>query len=186
VRDGEAFDFVVLAGDAIARLATEGHVDANSRVDLARSGMAIAIAAGAPRPDVGSESAVRDAVLRARGIAYSTGPSGAHLLALLERWGIGATVVSRLVQAPPGTPVATLLARGDAELGFQQLSEFQHAAGIDIAGPPSTGYSADDHVRRRPMPRLEASRRHSAPAILSRLPRRRPRQAATRHGAGHR
>jgi molybdate transport system substrate-binding protein len=135
VRDGEAFDFVVLAADVIARLAAEGHVDASSRVDLARSGMAIAVTAGVPSPDVGNESAVRDAVLRARSIAYSTGPSGAHLLALLERWGIGVTVASRLVQAPPGTPVGTLLARGDAELGFQQSSELQHVPGIAVVGP---------------------------------------------------
>ena len=69
-------------------LTAAGRVDPASRIDLARSGVAIAVAAGAPRPDIASESAVRDAVLRARTIGYSTGPSGAHLVRLFERWGI--------------------------------------------------------------------------------------------------
>src|SRR5712691_7919253 len=78
VDDGEAFDFVVLAADAIEQLAAGGRVDPESRTHLARSAVAIAVAAGATRPDVSSESAIRDAVLRARSIGYSTGPSGAH------------------------------------------------------------------------------------------------------------
>src|SRR6516165_8956522 len=80
VEAGEAFDFVVLAADAIERLAVAGCVDPGSRSDLARSGVAIAVAAGAGRPDVVDELAVRQAVLDARSIAYSTGPSGARLL----------------------------------------------------------------------------------------------------------
>jgi molybdate transport system substrate-binding protein len=138
VKHGEAFDFVVLATDAIEQLAADGRVHPGSRTDLARSGVAIAVAAGAPRPDVGSESAIRDAVLRARSIGYSTGPSGAHLARLFERWGIANVIAPRLVQAPPGTPVGTLVARGDVELGFQQLSELMHLPGIDVIGllPP--------------------------------------------------
>src|SRR5207253_3552290 len=72
VSDGEAFDFVVLAADAIERLASDGNIVAGSRTDLARSGVAIAVAAGAPRPDISSEAAIRDAILRARTIGYST------------------------------------------------------------------------------------------------------------------
>jgi molybdate transport system substrate-binding protein len=138
VADGEAFDFVVLSADAIERLAVGGFVDPQSRTDLARSGVAIAVAAGAPRPDVGSESAIRDAVLRARSIGYSTGPSGAHVISLFERWGIANVIAPRFVQAPPGVPVGMLVARGDVELGFQQLSELMHVPGIDIVGslPP--------------------------------------------------
>lgn len=135
VADGERFDFVVLAADAIERLAAGGHVDPESRTDLARSGVAIAVPAGAPRPDIGNESAVRDAVLRARTIGYSTGPSGAHLVRLFERWGIADVIASRIVQAPPGVPVGTLVARGDVELGFQQLSELMHLPGVDVIGP---------------------------------------------------
>ncbi len=135
---GEAFDFVVLTADVIEQLAAGGRVDPGSRIDLARSAVAIAVAAGATRPDVSTESALRDAVLRARSIGYSTGPSGAHLVRLFERWGIAKAVAPRIVQASPGIPVGTYLARGDVELGFQQLSEFMHLPGIDVIGllPP--------------------------------------------------
>lgn len=135
VSNGEAFDFVVLAADAIEQLAADGYVEARSRTDLARSGVAIAIAAGATRPDISTGSAVRDAVLRARSIGYSTGPSGAHLARLFQRWGIADVVASRIVQASPGIPVGTLVARGEVELGFQQLSELLHVPGIDVVGP---------------------------------------------------
>jgi len=134
VRDGELFDFVVLAADAIDSLAREGHIDASTRTDLARSGVAIAVASGARRPDIGSESAVRDAVLRARTLGCSTGPSGIHLTRLFDRWGIADAVAPRIVRAPPGVPVGTLVARGEVELGFQQLSELLHAPGIDVVG----------------------------------------------------
>ncbi len=134
VQEGEAFDFVVLAADAIERLAAGGRVDPGSRTDLARSGVAIAVAAGATRPDISNESAVRDAVLRARSIGYSTGPSGAHLVRLFERWGIGDAIAPRTVRAPPGVPIGTLVARGDVELGFQQLSELMHLPGIEVIG----------------------------------------------------
>src|SRR5438552_3063829 len=138
VQDGEAFDFVVLAADAIERLADAGRVNPSSRTDLARSGVAIAVAAGAPRPNIASESAIRDAVLKARSIGYSTGPSGTHLVRWFQRWGIADAIAPRLVQASPGLPVGTLVARGDVELGFQQLSELMHLPGIDVIGllPP--------------------------------------------------
>jgi molybdate transport system substrate-binding protein len=134
VENGDGFDFVVLAADVIDRLEAAGHVVSGSRVDVARSGVAIAVAAGAPRPDVGTEAALRDAVLAARSIGYSTGPSGSHLSRLFERWGIAETIAPRVVQAPPGVPVGTLVARGEVELGFQQLSELMHLPGIDVIG----------------------------------------------------
>lgn len=134
VRNGEPFDFVVLASDAIEQLAADGHVDAGSRVDVARSGIAVAVASGATRPEIGTEAALRDAVLRAGRIGYSTGPSGMHLTRLFVRWGIADAIAPRIVQAPPGVPVGQLIAAGDVELGFQQLSELMHAPGIDVAG----------------------------------------------------
>jgi molybdate transport system substrate-binding protein len=90
------------------------------------------------RPDVSSESAIRDAVLRARSIGYSTGPSGEHLVGLFKRWGIADVIAPRIVQAPPGVPVGTLVARGDVEICFQQLSELMHVPGADVIGllPP--------------------------------------------------
>jgi molybdate transport system substrate-binding protein len=138
VEHGEAFDFVVLAADAIEKLAAAGRVDPERRTDLARSPVAIAAAAGATRPDISSETAIRDAVLRARSIGYSTGPSGEHLVHLFKRWGIAGAIAPRIVQARPGVPVGTLVARGDVELCFQQLSELMHVSGVDVIGllPP--------------------------------------------------
>ena len=134
VTDGESFDVAVLASDAIGRLADAGRVVGGSRVDIARSPVAIAVAAGAARPDVTSEAALRQAILGARSIGYSTGPSGAHLTRLFERWGIAATITARIVKAPPGVPVGSLIASGDVELGFQQLSELMHLPGIEVVG----------------------------------------------------
>ena len=138
VENGEPFDFVVLAANAIDKLAAGGRVNPESRTDLARSPVAIAVATGATRPDVSSEPAIRDAVLRARSIGYSTGPSGEHLVRLFKRWGIADLIAPRIVQAPPGVPVGTLVARGDVELCFQQLSELMHVPGVDVIGllPP--------------------------------------------------
>ena len=134
VEAGEAFDFVVLPAESIERLSAAGRIVPGSRIDLARSGVAIAVASGAPRPHVADEAAVRQAVLAARSIGYSTGPSGAHLSRLFERWRIAEAIAPRLVQAPPGVPVAALVARGEVELGFQQLSELMHVSGIDVIG----------------------------------------------------
>lgn len=136
VRAGEAFDLVVLASDAIAALVASGHVLAATRCDLVRSDVAVAVRAGAPRPEIGSQDALRDAVLAAKSVGYSTGPSGSALLRLFDAWGIADRV--RTVQAPAGVPVGALVARGDAEIGFQQRSELMHEAGVDIVGgmPP--------------------------------------------------
>lgn len=133
VEAGEPFDFVVLAAAAIERLASAGRVHAEGSVDLARSGMAIAIRSGAKRPDLSREAAVRAAITSARAVGYSTGPSGKHVLRLVAGWGLAEP--ARLVEAPPGVPVATLLARGDVDLGVQQLSELLDMPGIEIVGP---------------------------------------------------
>lgn len=135
VQAGEAFDVVVLASDAIDKLIAAGRVDADSKTDLVLSGVAVAVKAGAPHPDIGTEEALRNAVLAARSLSYSTGPSGVALAALFERWGIADQIKARIVQAPPGVPVGTLVARGEVELGFQQLSELIHVQGIDLLGP---------------------------------------------------
>ena len=139
VRAGERFDLVVLDQVAIGELAAAGYVAAEGRTAIAASSVAIAVARGLPRPEIGSEAAVRAAVLAATRIAYSTGPSGTALLKLFERWGVAERLRERLVQAPPGTPVAALLASGQADLGFQQLSELRDEPGIELLGtlPPA-------------------------------------------------
>lgn len=135
VQAGETFDIVALASDAIERLTDAGRIVAGSRVDIVKSGVAIAVRTGAPRPDISSEEAVRQAVMAAKSLSYSTGPSGVALASLFERWGIAAQISDRIVQAPPGVPVGQLVADGQVELGFQQLSEMMNLPGIDVLGP---------------------------------------------------
>ncbi|MGZ3313398.1 MAG: substrate-binding domain-containing protein [Caulobacteraceae bacterium] len=134
VREGEATDIVILASGPMAKLEAEGHLVAGSVKGFARSGMAIAVRSGAARPDIGSEAAVKAAVMAAKAVCYSTGPSGDHLLQLCAGWGVAADD-PRLVKAPPGVPVGSLVADGKADLGFQQLSELIHVKGIEVLGP---------------------------------------------------
>jgi molybdate transport system substrate-binding protein len=135
VAAGEAFDVVILASDAIDKLIASGHVLADSKVDLVHSGVAVAVRAGAPRPDISSEAAVRQAILAARNISYSTGPSGVALAKLFERWGIAEQIKDRIVTPPPGIPVGSLVAKGEVALGFQQLSEMLNLEGLTVLGP---------------------------------------------------
>lgn len=135
VLEGEPFDGVALAAQTIDELIATGHVVAGSRVDLVRSGVAMAVRAGAPLPDIATEAALRAAVMAAASLSYSTGPSGLHLAALFERWGLADVLAARTVQAPPGVPVGQLLDEGKAEIGFQQFSELLHLPGITIVGP---------------------------------------------------
>ncbi len=134
VQAGEVFDAVILANDAIDRLIASGQLMTGSRVDWVRSPVAVAVPQGAPRPDIGSAQALKAAVLAATKVAYSTGPSGVYLEKLFDQWGITAAMQGRCVQAPPGVPVGALLARGEASLGFQQLSELLALPGITLLG----------------------------------------------------
>lgn len=131
---GEPFDLAFLALDAIEKLIAGGHVIAGSRVDLVRSQVAVAVKTGAAMPGIATALEVRQAVLAAASIGYSTGPSGSALLALLERWGILADVQGKLRQAPAGVPVAAMVASGEVALGFQQRSEMLGAPGIEMIG----------------------------------------------------
>ena len=134
VRAGAAFDLVVLAADVIDALSNEGHIVAGSRVDIVTSAVAVAVPAGAGRPDLSSADGVRRAVIDAATIGYSTGPSGTYLANLFARWGIADDVKKRVVVPPPGIPVGSLVARGEIALGFQQLSELMSLDGIDVVG----------------------------------------------------
>lgn len=135
VRAGEATDIIVLASNVMAELEAEGHIVSGSTVDFARSGMAIAVRAGAERPDISDGDSVRRAISAAGKVCYSTGPSGDHLLQLCERWGLLPMLAERMIKAPPGLPVGALVAEGKADLGFQQLSELLHVPGVEIVGP---------------------------------------------------
>lgn len=135
IREGEYFDIAVLASGAIQKLIDDEFIVAGSRVDLLRSEVAVAVPAGLPHPDIGSEEALRNAVLSAESIGYSTGPSGAALASLFERWGIDGQIAARIEIPPPGVPVGSLLAAGKLALGFQQFSELMNIDGIDVLGP---------------------------------------------------
>jgi molybdate transport system substrate-binding protein len=142
LREGERFDLAALAADAIAALSAGGLVEAGGVTPFARSRMAVAIPAGAARPHFDDEDALKRVVLAAAKVAYSTGPSGAQFLALLKHWEVEAEMSPRLLQAPPGVPVAALLARGEAALGFQQLSELLNEPGVEVIDLPPTAVQA--------------------------------------------
>ncbi|MFY9184655.1 substrate-binding domain-containing protein, partial [Limnohabitans sp.] len=98
-------------------------------------GVAVAVPAGQPVPDISTEAALKAAVLAARTLGYSTGPSGVQLAKLFDRWGITGQIQDRIVQAKPGVPVGALIAQGEVALGFQQLSEMRGVPGITVLGP---------------------------------------------------
>jgi molybdate transport system substrate-binding protein len=134
VRASEATDVVILASKVMASLEAEGHLAKGGTKDFARSEIGLAVRAGLAPPSVANEQAVRQAMGDAWKICYSTGPSGDHLRALCEKWAIP---LARTLMAPPGVPVATLVANGDADLGFQQLSELIGQPGIEVGRLPS-------------------------------------------------
>lgn len=153
VKAGEAADAVIASQAALKELHALGKVAAV--VDLATSGVAVAVKKGARRPDIGSADALKRALREARSIAYSSGPSGVYLCGLFERWGMAAELQPKVTQTPPGTAVGPLVARGEAEIGFQQMSELLPTPGIDIVGPLSpdlqviTTFSGGVHVAAR-------------------------------------
>ncbi len=135
VANGETADVVILPVAQIDDLLKQGKLVAGSRTDVAKSGVGVAIRSGAPRIDISSADALKRALLAAKSISYSTGPSGAHIARLIQQWGIGDAVKSKIVIAPSDTPVGEVVARGGAEIGFQQVSELVRIKGIDYLGP---------------------------------------------------
>lgn len=134
VAAGEAFDIVLLGSDAIDKLIAAGQAREGSRVDWVKSPIAVAVRTGAAAPSITSAQAVKDAVAQAHTISYSTGPSGVYLNQLFERWGMTDQIKAKLVQAPVGVSVGSLIASGKVDLGFQQLSEMVGVAGINVLG----------------------------------------------------
>ena len=135
IRGGEAADIVVLARNAIEGLAQAGSLIGTSITDIAQSGIAVAVRAGAHAPDVATEESLKGAVMAANSVSYSTGPSGVHLEKIFARWGVLEELRTRIVVPPPGVPVGSLLALGAVQLGFQQLSELINLQGIRVLGP---------------------------------------------------
>ena len=131
----EPADVVILDDDAMRQLIADGHVIAESRTPLARSGIGMAVRAGAVKPDISTVDALRRTLLDAKSIAYSASVSGRYLTnELVQRLGIADQVVgkSRRIE---GERVGAVVARGEAEIGFQQTSELLPVPGIDYVGP---------------------------------------------------
>ena len=133
LRAGEVFDLVVLASGALEALSDDGYVIGDSIRTFARSPTAVALPAGVPRPARCDETAIRDLVSNAKRIGISTGPSGVSIERLLRDWGVP-DLERRIVRAAPGVPVARMRASGEADIGFQQLSELLGEPGIEIVG----------------------------------------------------
>ena len=138
VADGEAFDLVITTAEGIDGFIAKGKLAPGSRTDLMKTGVGVAVRAGAARPDIGSTEALVRALLAAPTIGRSAGTSGDYIVALFARLGLADRLVPRLRQPPPGKQVPDLLVAGEVELGFQQASELIHAPGIAWLGslPP--------------------------------------------------
>ena len=133
---GAGGDLAILTAEAIDDLIGHGKVVAGSRVDLARSGIGVAVRKGAKRPDIGSPEALKRALIAAKSVAHSkTGMSGIYFPTVLARLGIADAMKAKIVIPDPGTPVGEVVAKGDAEIGIQQISELLPVAGIEIVGP---------------------------------------------------
>jgi molybdate transport system substrate-binding protein len=135
----EAADVVILDGGAADELGRRGLLRPDSKTNLARSLIGMVVRAGAAKPDIGSVEALRNTLLAAKSIAYSDSGSGTYLsTTLFPKLGIADQIAgkSRKVRGPPsGEPVAQVVARGEAEIGFQQVSELIHVPGISFVGP---------------------------------------------------
>jgi molybdate transport system substrate-binding protein len=135
---GEPADVLIMVGYALGDLVKQGKVIADSRVDLVKSPIGIAVKAGAPKPDISSADAVKRALLAAKSVAYSDSASGVYVSTeMFDKLGIVDAMKDR-ARKIPATPVGEIVARGDAELGLQQIAELRPVAGIDIVGqlPP--------------------------------------------------
>jgi molybdate transport system substrate-binding protein len=152
IEGGEVADLVILAAERIDDLIARGRLAAGSRVDIARSGIGVAVRAGARKPDISSAAALAAALQTAGSIVLSSGPSSVYLANLFRKLGIADAIKSKIHQIGPGLPVGAAVARGEGEIGFTQTSELLHAQGVDYVGPlpPAiqhvTVWSAGIHV----------------------------------------
>jgi molybdate transport system substrate-binding protein len=132
---GEVYDLVVSSSTSHRDLAAQGKIVAASLTNLARCGVGMAVRTGLPRPDVSTTEAFKQAMLAAKTIGYSTGPSGVYIAKLFERLGIADIMTPKTRQVPSGMSVGPFVAKGEADFGFQQESELVHVPGIDYIGP---------------------------------------------------
>jgi len=132
---GEPVDVLIMVGYALGDLAKQGKVVPDSRVDLVKSPIGVAVKSGAPKPDISSAETLKRALLAAKSVAYSDSASGVYVSTeMFGKLGIADEMKDK-ARKIPATPVAEIVARGDAEIGFQQISELLPIAGVDIVGP---------------------------------------------------
>jgi molybdate transport system substrate-binding protein len=132
---GESYDMIIMAAPAIDAQIKAGKVVAGSRVDIAKSGVAVGVPKGAPKPDISTTEALKKTVLAAKSIGYSTGPSGVYVINLFEKLGVAEHVKDKLKQTPTGVFVGSIIANREVEIGFQQVSELADFPGVDYVGP---------------------------------------------------
>ena len=132
---GEIHDLVIISSNELEDLIKQGKIAAGSRADLAKSGIGVAVRAGAPKPDIRSAEALKRTLLAAKTVGYTSGPSGVYMAELIERMGITADIKPKFRSVSSGGTIGTIIAAGECEIGFQQVSELVHIAGIDYAGP---------------------------------------------------
>lgn len=132
---GDHFDVLIMASPEIEEFLKSGVLVAGSRIDLAKSGVGAGVKAGAPKFDISTMDALKKTLLTAKSIGYSTGPSGNYLVSMIEKLGLTEQVKPKLKQTPSGVFVGNLVANGDTEIGFQQVSEMSTFAGVDYIGP---------------------------------------------------
>jgi molybdate transport system substrate-binding protein len=135
VKEGAPADLIVTTPESIDDLVKAGKVVAGSRVDFIRSSAGLAVRAGAPKPDISTPEAFKNALLAARSVGISKGPSGFYMLSLLDRLGIADAVKPKAVFTEPGQRVGLVIASGQAEIGVQQITELLAMPGIDYVGP---------------------------------------------------
>lgn len=135
IDSGEATDLVVMPAADVDALIASGGLMPGSRIDLAKSIIGVAVRAGIAKPDISTSESLKRALLAATSIVVSSGPSGVHLLELLKKQGVLATLRPKIKQLASGQSVGEALARGEGDLGFQQVSELLHVKGITYVGP---------------------------------------------------
>jgi molybdate transport system substrate-binding protein len=132
---GERHDVIMISSREMEELIQQGKIAPGSRVNMARCGIGVAVRAGAAKPDISSGDALKRSLLAAKTVGYTTGPSGVYMAALIDRMGIGPEIKPRHRGVPSGGTIGTIVASGEAEIGFQQISELVHIKGIDYVGP---------------------------------------------------
>lgn len=132
---GETYDLLIMSSPSIDEHLKDGKLVPGSRVDLAKSGVAVGVKAGAKKPNISTVDALKKTILTAQSIGYSTGPSGVIIMRLFEKLGVLDQVKPKLKQAVSGEFVGSILAKGAVEIGFQQVSELSQFEGVDYVGP---------------------------------------------------